>query len=319
MKNRLDHYISFIQTAFRNSTYRTAHAVISEKMIEMAKDNEVLFEIIRQNLLEPGFFKKKRTNPVVALNIFRNRDFSIVAHCWVPLPSRATNVSHQSVHHHGRLLLTSVAPLGEGYESVIFKNGFTFDKDSEIAHMKIDKVYKNPLNNIEFIDSYTPHVVFYPNDFSITYALWSYDKNDGFISALRRLRIVQANKRFLLASVRRLGISKFTRVNQIEFFDFYPDCGELRGMRERVMYPVGSQENFIHNVFYILYKTGFNDKGFLEKLNSSLCLEDRNSIERPLSRFLNGEVIKDRFDPVHLDINKINFSREELLRCFQVA
>ncbi len=316
MENNLQSYIRFFKTAFKNNKYRTAHQIIKEKMVEMAKDKEILFEIIRQNLSKPGFFSQKRINPVIALDIFNGKDFSIVAHCWVPLPDRATNITHQSVHHHGRLLLTSVAPLGDGYESVLFKQGYELDREKGIANMQIGKIYKNPQYNIEFIDNNTPHVVFYPTDFAITYALWSYDKKDGIIALLRRSKLMQANKKIIIGVLKKLGIAKTVGVNVVDYFDFYPDGGSLRAMKERVMYPVGSHENFVHHIFYILYKTGFNDKPFLDGLKKTLSSTELAAIEKPMTRFLNNEVLEDRFDPAHLNIAKINFTKEELLKCF---
>jgi hypothetical protein len=282
----------------------------------MAKDKEVLFEIVRRNLSSPKFFTKKRINPVIAFNVTQNKHFSITAHCWMPLPDRAVNITHQSVHHHGRLLLTSVSPFGDGYESIIFKKDYGLNKEEGVANMRIEKIYKNPQHNIEFVDSFTPHVVFYPNDFSITYAMWSYDKKDGWIAALRRSKWVQTNKKLLLKVLGKLSLLSKAGVNVLEYFDFYPEASRLKALKERVMYPVGSNENFVWNVFYILQRIGFTDKDFIRKTGSQLAKEEFSVIEEPMDRFLNDEPIQDVFDPVHLNIPKINFSKEELLKCF---
>jgi hypothetical protein len=313
MKPNLDTYIEKLKSVFRTNDYRIAHAKSKYILLEMAKDNSVLFEIIKRNLSSPGFFSKKRINPVIAFDIEKNKDFSITAHCWMPLPDRATNISHQSIHHHGRLLLTSVSPLGEGYESIIFKKEFKMDKDKGVAEMKIEKKYKNPKYNIEFVDSFTPHVVFYPNDFSITYAMWSYDKKDGVLATLRQSKFIQNNKKAILKILRKLGALKRVGVNVLEYFDFYPDGKKIQAMQDRVMYPVGSNENFIHNLFYILQKIGFDDKEFVRKLKTSLTKEEVAVAEKPMDKFLNDVPIEDTFDPIHLNVPKINFSKQQLL------
>ncbi|MBD0294510.1 MAG: hypothetical protein ICV84_04785 [Flavisolibacter sp.] len=313
MKSNLDSYLDQLKVIFRENDYRVAHEKAKSILLSMAKEKSVLFDIIRQNLSAPGFFSQKRINPVIAFEIIKNKDFSITAHCWMPLPDRATNMTHQSVHHHGRLLLTSVSPFGEGYESIIFKKGFELNKEQGTAKMQIEKIYKNPCHNIEFIDSFTPHVVFYPSDFSITYAMWSYDKKDGLIATLRQSKFMQSNKKIVMNVLRKLGVLNRIGVNVLEYFDFYPEKKQLNALKDRVMYPVGSNENFVHNVFYILQRVGFDDLEFIKKLKTQLTSEELTVVEKPMNQFLNGEPLQDSFDPVHLNIPKINFSKEELL------
>jgi hypothetical protein len=314
MKFNLSNYLEKLKAIFRENDYRIAHEKAKVVLLEMAQSKDVLHDIIRQNLSTPGFFSQKRINPVIAFEIVKTKDFSITAHCWMPLPDRSTNITHQSIHHHGRLLLTSVSPVGDGYESIIFKKGYSLDKEAGIAKMEIEKVYKNPQHNIEFIDSNTPHVVFYPKDFSITYAMWSYDKKDGLIASLRQSKVIQSNKKAILKVLGKLGISKKVGVNVLEYFDFYPAQEKLHAMQNRVMYPVGSNENFVHNIFYILQKVEFPDTQFIQELKKKLSAQELAVAETPMNKFLRGEPLEDRFDPVHLNIPKINFTKEELMK-----
>ncbi len=314
MKTDLDAYLEKLTTIFRNNDYRLAHEKAKDVLLRMARDSTILFDIIRRNLSSPGFFSQKRINPVIAFEIIKNKDFSITAHCWMPLPDRATNITHQSIHHHGRLLLTSVSPFGEGYESIIFKKDFVLEKEEGLAKMSIEKIYKNPRYNIEFVDSYTPHVVFYPHDFSITYAMWSYDKKDGAIALLRQSKFIQTNKKLIFKILGGLGLLKHAGVNVLENFDFYPENQKIHVLKDRVMYPAGSNENFVRNVFYILQKVGFADKGFIEQLKTKLTKEELAIAEVPMKQFLNGQPIQDIFDSIHLHVPKINFSKEELLK-----
>ena len=315
MKSNLDSYIEKLRTIFKENDYRLAHQKSREILVGMAQDEQVLFEIIKRNLSSTRFFSKKRINPVIAFDVTQNKDFSIIAHCWMPLPDRSTNITHQSIHHHGRLLLTSVSPFGnDGYESAIFKKDWQLDKEEGVANMKVEKIYHNNKHNIEFVDSFTPHVVFYPKDFSITYAMWSYDKKDGVLATLRQSKFVQRNKKNIGAVLQKLGLSKKVGINVLEYFDFFPDGEKIQAMQNRVMYPEGSNENFVQNVFYILQKVGFNDKQFIRDLKNSMTKEEIEVAEKPMQQFLDDAPIKDVFDPVHLNIPKINFSKEQLLR-----
>ncbi|HSY61077.1 MAG TPA: hypothetical protein VK796_04330, partial [Cytophaga sp.] len=220
------------------------------------------------------------------------------------------NITHQSIHHHGRLLLTSVAPYGPGYASIIFKQGFTIDPKTEITAIEIDKEYKNPLYNIEYIEINTPHVVFYPKELSVTYALWTYDERSA-LDKIRKNPFLQKNKKRILKFLNYLkGIRP--KINTIEYFDFFPSGNNILAMKDRVMYPVGNNENFVHNVFYILQHVGYTDYIGLEKTLISYPDKIKQQGLNLISRIESGEQIEDIFDPIHLNIEKINFSREDL-------
>lgn len=100
----------------------------------------------------------------------------------------------------------------------------------------------------------------------------------------------------------------------MEYFDFYPEGGQLHAMQDRVMYPVGGNKNFVHNVFYILQRVGFSDKEFIRNLTAKLPAEEKAVVNAPMEKFLSGEPLSDVFDPVHLNISKINFTKEELMK-----
>ncbi|MEI9806550.1 MAG: hypothetical protein WDO16_01000 [Bacteroidota bacterium] len=42
--------------------------------------------------------------------------------------------------------------------------------------MQIEKQYQFGPGNLEFVDSDQPHVVFFPKEVSITFAMWAYQK-----------------------------------------------------------------------------------------------------------------------------------------------
>lgn len=310
MSKGLDHYITALTDIFKKNQPRIAHARSKDLLLEMAKDKSILLEIADRNIKRKDFFLQSRINPVIAMTIADNPYITLIAHFWMPLPDRATNITHQSIHHHGRLLLTSVAPYGPGYESIIFKKGFTIDPQTEYTSIQMDKEYKNPLYNIEYIETYTPHVVFYPKELSVTYALWTYDQRSA-LDKIRKNPFVQKNKKRILQFLNYLkGMGP--KINTIEYFDFFPSGSNILAMKERVMYPVGSNENFVHNVFYILQQIGYSDFAGLKKVLTEYPENIQQQALQCIKQIESGEQLQDIFDPIHLNIAKINFSREEL-------
>jgi hypothetical protein len=310
MNKGLDSYIKILTQTFKKNQPRIAHTSSKDVLLEMAKDKSILLEIIDRNIKSKGFFLKNRINPVIAMTVADNPFITLVAHFWMPLPDRSTNITHQSIHHHGRLLLTSVAPYGPGYESIIFKQGFKIDPQTEITSIEIEKEYKNPLYNIEYIETQTPHVVFYPKELSVTYALWTYDERST-LDKIRKNPFLQKNKKRILQFLNYMkGVSP--KINKIEYFDFFPSGFNIIAMKDRVMYPVGSNENFIHNVFYILQQVGYTDYKELKNILAAYPEKIKQQGLHLIHKIESGEQIQDIFDPVHLNIEKINFSREEL-------
>src|SRR5438309_350173 len=139
----LNKYIIELRDIFKSSEPYDAHKKAARIMLSMAKDKSVLFEIIKKNLANKEYLAKKHDFPVIAFPIEINENFDLIAHCWLPLPDRSTETSHQSIHHHGHLLLTSVSAFGTGYESFIFKPNFELNRKTGEAKMKIDKTYQN--------------------------------------------------------------------------------------------------------------------------------------------------------------------------------
>ncbi len=278
----------------------------------MARDAGVLPDIIRNNLAKPGFLESRRVNPVLAMVIEKKDKFELIMHGWLPLPDRRTAISHQSIHHHGNLLLTSVGAFGPGYESILFRPGFEISRKTGKTAMAAEKIYENPLYNIEFVDTDTPHIVFYPPALSITYALWSADRPPApLVKNSTNLALLQKYKPHVKAALKTFGLAGALGVNVVEYFDFYVDNGAVIAMKDRVKYPLGTHANFAQNLFYFMQATGFDDHNFVAGLP-----EPTADIHHWKSQFLAGRAIPDLFDPIHLHVSKINLPRQDLLDCF---
>jgi hypothetical protein len=298
-------------SAFKSEDYYQSHKDITEILKSLVLDNVFLFEIIRYNLSKPDFLRRKRHYPTLSMVIAENENFSFVANLWLPLPNKETDTSFQSIHHHGNLLLSTISAYGPGYNSILFKKGFKIYKETEETEMVVDKIYHNSLNHLEFIDANTPHVVFYPTDFSITYALWSADKPMKAKAALKKMGILKAIKKPLLQLLKIFRLDSLLGLNTVTYFDFHPSGGKLKAMKDRVGYPEGSNGNFLQNIFYILQKVGFDDRQFLESLKKDPKIT--RDAHTWIDKFLKGEEINPKFEDIHLNVPKVNLLKKDIL------
>src|ERR1700731_573097 len=122
MKNEWKHEIKAV---FKETPERyAAHERCKPILEEMAVSKEFLFDIIRENLSDAKFLARRRTYPTLSLNIVDSSDFTFVVNVFPSLPDKRTNISFQSIHPHGSLLLSTVGAMGPGYQSMIFKKEF---------------------------------------------------------------------------------------------------------------------------------------------------------------------------------------------------
>ena len=301
---------------FRCRDFYEAHDRSKPILKEMAHGQEFLEEMVRFNLSQPEYLRKKRHYPTQAMQIFENEHFQLVANIWLPLPDRREDLSFQSIHHHGHLLLTSVAAFGPGYETILFKNDFSLDPVTFETQMTIDKIYRHTRGSVEFCDRWTPHVVFCPGAYSITLALWSFMAPPPW-ARLRKWPILKPLKRGTSHLLRKMGLGKNWGLNSAEFYDFYPENGKLWALKERVGFEVGTEENFIRNVFYGLQELQFSDHDFIRKLCSLSFVSPR--VQVWADKFLKGEPIRDEFDLRHLSVPRVNLTKAEILNVFQNA
>lgn len=312
----LKYYIKNINDIFKNESNRyKAHEQCKSLLLEMAKNQSILFEIIKQNIEKPDFFQQKRINPVIALDIETNETVSFVAHCWMPLPDKRNDITHQSIHHHGKLLLTSVSAFGSGYESIIFKKNYTTDKKTGITSILVDKQYSNPYLNIEFIDINTPHVVFYPSEFSITYALWT-NVEGATSETIKKIGFIKRYKKQLRKMIDFFGVAKLLGLNTNEYLDFYPDKNKIIALKNRVMYPVGSNKSFLYGFFSLLQQVKYDGIKSLETALNKNQKDNKLVVKDLFEKFNTNANISDEFEKQHLNIKYINFEKKILLECF---
>lgn len=316
----MKHYIEEIESIFRTiEDRRVAHSSAQRVLSQMARDPNSLKSIFKANLLKEGFLDKVRHHPIIGLPVTENEDFQIVAHLWFPLPKGQPSVSHQSIHHHGSLLLTSVSAYGEGYESILFKDDWKVNPENNEAHLNVNKFYKNPLYGAEFVDSNTPHVVFFPEKLSVTYALWSKDKR-CVAERVKSNPLIQVFKEPIKLVLNGLGLSRFFGINKVENFDFCLDKGRVILMKDRVFgYTEGTNENFLKNIFHVMQEFHFEDADVIEFIEAHFKKTENRIGLKILEDFRNCVPIPYEFFEDHIQADeRVNIGKDELLKVFHL-
>jgi hypothetical protein len=313
--DKLSFYTNAISEVFRKEKDRhSAHSQANPILKEMGSKQEVLFDVFRQNLLDKKFINKARHYPNLAFEIYQDENVGISGNCFMPLPDRSTDLSFQSIHHHGKLLLTTVAAFGPGYESIVFRKGFTINPESKVTDMQIEKQYQFTKNCIEFVDSYQPHVVFFPNDVSITFAMWAYEKSNSVTQSLKNNFIIKKFKEPIRKLLKITGLLDKAGVNQVENFDFYPEGKQIKALKDRISFEEGTNENFLSNIFYILQSAGCRDVLFLESLKTR---HPANTfLHKLIDKYVAGDFIKDEFYEFHKNVKYVNLQKQEILNVF---
>ncbi|MBI2269187.1 MAG: hypothetical protein HYU69_02400 [Bacteroidetes bacterium] len=308
-------YIKKIVSVFAGTANRyKAHKLAAPILLEMSRDKSFMHDVIRHNFSQPGYWNRKRLYNTLMFDVVVTSDFHIVVNIFPALPDKAADVTFQSIHHHGGMLLTTVSALGPGYSAFVFKKGFEINKQTHETKMEVDRFYYNPLYNIEFVDSWTPHVVFYPTETSVTIALWSNEKKQ-LTESLKQFSFLKKYKTTLSHLINLLGLKRILGINYVEYFDFYIENSKVKALRERLHYPEGTNENFIRNMLAFAQKTGFDDYTFI---NSFISRNDINDTAKKwIKKYSAGEKITEEFEECHLNIPKINLKKEEIETAFK--
>jgi hypothetical protein len=307
---KLQAYISQLDNCFDLNDRYESHKQAAPILLAMAKDRSILYEIISNNIVSDKTFTLKKQGPVIGFDIVIKRNYTFSAHCFFPLPDRAEDVSHNWIHHHDHSLLTSVNAFGDkGYSSFLFNKDYKYDEaNNKITNLKIEREFNHPLHNVEFIDAFIPHVVFLPEDLMITYALWSFDyviKADW----IRSNPIAQAFKTPIKKLISLFGAMEKMQIEvETDNRQFAPTEGGFRCMFNK-LYPYGSNENYLQNLFYVLQKVGYNEVEALEKLNQLSLNKNRKDVSEWINKLKSNETINDHYDPIYQNIDGLNFTK----------
>ena len=311
---KLENYIEELDQIFSGPDRYESHKKAAPVLLAMAKDISILHEVVTNNLNDDKILNLKKQGPVINFDIVIRRNYTFSAHCFMPLPDRAVNMSHNWIHHHDHSLLTSANAFGKvGYNSMLFNKDYTYNEETKkVSNLRVEKDFFHPLHNVEFIDSFIPHVVLLPPALTITYALWSFDyvpKNDG----LRSNPILQALKEPIKKVISLFGASEVLQIEEeTQNRQFAAVDGEIICVGNK-QYPTSSREDYMQNIFYVLQEIGYKNAAVLEILKARAALLNRKDILPLVSKLLNGEMIEDFMDPSFINVYGLNFSKEAIL------
>jgi hypothetical protein len=314
--DRVKKYVGALEGVFRTSpdkheANRRSRAVLEE----MSGDPRFLTDALSAHLRAPGSLNQKHY-PVVGFNVDLNPQFGLVVNCWIPLPGRESDVSTKAIHHHGDMLLSTVNAFGPGYEHWTFTRPQLIDEASERYEMRLLERTPHPSGHVAFVDSYVPHLPFYPSETSITYALWTSRFPVTWRDRVKRIPVFQKNSAALRGLAVRAGLARKLELKVVEYFDFYPTTEGFCGIRERTEFERGPNEDYLYSLFHVCQATG-NDRLVTlveERLASGEEVENPQLVRRLCEELRAGRRIEGRLSPTHYGVPRANFTRAETER-----
>lgn len=305
---QIETYKTKLDATFARYPYREAHTAARPILVDLSKDIEALHSVFAAHLGAPEFLFHPYPYPDIGIDVIVTPTYTVRLNNWFPRPGAPH--THQSVHHHGKLLLTSLAAFGPGYDSIVYKSVENVDEKSGTVHLEIDRVYNNTYGNIEFIDHFVPHVVFFPRSFSSTLVLWSYDERPA-LEAARSNPLLYRHRRFIKMFLEKIGLAKVLGLNTVSNLDYFPETGSYKPLGARLEYPSPSLVQRPQNILHILQQYGFTSRAEINKI-ANLCPENiKNDFSILLEKYTSGTPVDPYFESNYLKVPKVSISLEE--------
>jgi len=309
-------YVGALEGVFRTSPDKhEANRRSRAPLEEMAADPRFFTDALAAHLRAPGSLNQQHY-PVVGFNVDLNPHFGLVVNCWIPLPDRQSDVSTKAIHHHGDMLLSTVNAFGPGYEHWTFTRPELVDPERERYDLRLVERAPHPPGHVAFVDSYVPHLPFYPSETSITYALWTSRFPVTWKDKVKRIPALQQNSAALRRLAVKAGLARKLELKVVEYFDFYPTAEGFCGIRERTEFERGPNEDYLQSLFHVMQATG-NDslvKLVEEKLASDEEIENRPLVRQLCADLRAGRPLEGRLSATHYGVPRANFTRAETER-----
>lgn len=315
----LQRYVTELQKIFRRvPTKHMAHEQSRGVLLDMAADRECLRAAIAAELMRPGGLNT-RHYPSVGFPIEHNPYFGLVVNCFLPLLSGETDVTTNSIHHHGHMLLTTVTTFGPGYEHWRFTTPKSIDATRELFSIAfVDRETHRP-GHVAFVDEFTPHAVLYPPSLTVTLALWSSRHEVSWRDHIKRVPAIEARSAQLLRMAKRFGLVQALRVNARSYFDYYPVQDGFRGMRDRIQFERGPNEDYLYTLFHILQQTGNEDLAPDEQRRASLAIDNPRLVDQLVRDLQRGTPIGHRFSEGLHHLDHMNFKIQAIEHALDAA
>lgn len=299
MNHILDEYTQQIINIFRTTSNKyeshlKAHPIITR----MSMDDEVIFEAMRRAIKKDKFFYPKScVTPDFQISLIDLPEVFLFASFFGPNKDKRTDISYSTMHHHDDYLLSTINAKGKGYSSLLWKKGYHINYETKLVEIELDKFVPHPHMNLEFIDSHTAHTIFYPEELTMTYALWSNSHPTDKANKLRSNPFIQKNKAFIKKLMNVVNVKPtVVGVQQYREDYFVPENGQIRLLPEQVLPKNG--EHPIQNKLNILQEfLGFDDTKFLkETIYPELMTKDQKEAKEWIEKYIENEKIERNYD-----------------------
>lgn len=317
--DRIREALRELVAVFRSaSSKHEAHRKAAPVMEQLTRSPAFLAAVIEKYLLTGGSLDSKNY-PVVGMTIAENPWFGLVANCWIPLPTRETDISTKCIHHHGDMLLTTATLFGPGYEHWMFAKPSPVDPARGLYEMELLEAAPHPQHHVSFVDAWIAHAPFYPKDMSITLALWSNRFDTTVRDHVKRLPGVRTNAAALRQVALKLGLKRTLDLKVVESYDFFPTNDGFQVVRERKEFELGPNDDHLHSVFHVIQRTGNEHLARVvrRQLDRGAVTAARPTVERLLADLERGTPIEGRLSTKHHGIPYANFSREDVNRALR--
>lgn len=320
----LKEHVSQILRIFKIQPDKTKAHKLSTPILEaMTYDPAVMREIIRLNIVQPGFFNKTHY-PAPSMQITRNAYFDFVVNCWIPLPDRATNISTKALHHHGPMMLSTATAFGPGYEHWMLSSPEPIDRENEMFRMDLIANEMHRMHHVSFVDKYIVHVPLYIPSLTITYALWTNSVPTTWKDRLKAVPVLKRNAAKLRSMAKSLGLTKALDLKMEEYLDYYPVDGGFKGVkcRDDVEFKRGPVSYYLPSIFHIIQETGQADladeiAGLIRK-EPALSKSDRDLANSLVDDLKAGRPIESKLcEDLHFGFYHSNFTREAIENALQ--
>ena len=320
LATRIDRVVHGLNRLFDTQPDRhRAHAQSRNILQDLCGDPAFLTAVLRRYLAFPDALNA-RNYPVVSFNVDLNPSYHLVVNCWIPLPNRDTDLSTKAIHHHGTMLLTTATAFGPGYEHWLFTRPRTLDPARELYGMRVTERKLHSQGDVAFVDAYEPHLPLYPSGLTITLALWSDREPATWKDRFKRIPFLKRNEAAFKRLAVRVGLAQALDLKMVQYFDFYPVEEGFQGMRDRIEFGWGPNEDYLYSLFHVLQATQNDHLAPLveEQINRQrVPAEGVPLVRRLLDDLRHGRPIEGRLSQGHVGIPHANFRRREIERSLE--
>ncbi|MBX3228135.1 MAG: hypothetical protein KIT84_27080 [Labilithrix sp.] len=321
--DRIRSAVEELVSIFRSSaTKHEANRRAAPVMEQLTREPAFLTAVLERYLETPAALNR-RNYPVVGVDIALNPWFGLVANCWIPLPSRETNVATKAIHHHGDMLLTTATLFGPGYEHWMFTlpQRVSGSANERMHSMELIEAAPHPRHHVSFVDAWTAHTPLYPRSLSITLALWSKRFPTTWRDRAKRLPIVKDQTRALTEAARVLGLRRALQLNVVESFDFFPVADGFEVMPERKEFSLGPISDHVHSVFHVVQETGNEHlaRTIRRQVDRGVVRAGRPVVEELLVDLERGRPIAGKLSEGHYGVPYANFTRDDIERSLRAT